>query len=337
MARDSGSAKHFDDGNPMAFSDGEHPLSPPNLTVAAMNSSRISRRSALKHLSATAAVATAAASLHTRLDAADSASGLKGRVHHSVCKWCYPKISLEDLCLAGKAMGLSSIELLQPADFATLKKHGLGCAMVSNPTVEVGKDKVGGIPKAWNRVEYHDALVAGYESHIKAVSDAGFTNLICFSGNRDGMADEQGLANCATGLKRIMKLAEQKKVTIVMELLNSRVNHKDYMCDLSKWGVELCKRIGSERFKLLYDIYHMQIMEGDVIATIRRDHPYFAHYHTGGVPGRNEIDETQELNYPAIMKAVVETGFQGHVAQEFTPKRPDAIASLKQGVQICDV
>jgi hydroxypyruvate isomerase len=227
--------------------------------------------------------------------------------------------------------------LLQPADFPVLKQHGLVCAMVSNPTAEAGGVKVGGIPKAWNRVEYHDALVAAYEPQIKAASEAGFPNVICFSGNRDSMDEETGLKNCAAGLKRLMAFAEKHKVTLVMELLNSRVNHKDYMCDKSAWGVELCKRIGSERFKLLYDIYHMQIMEGDVINTIKRDHSYFAHYHTGGVPGRAEIDDTQELNYPAIMRAIMETGFKGFTAQEFIPKRPDALGSLRQGVRICDV
>jgi len=163
------------------------------------------------------------------------------------------------------------------------------------------------------------------------------TNLICFSGNRAGLDDEKGLENCTLGLKRIMKLAEDKKVIIAMELLNSRVNHKDYQCDHTAWGVELCQRISSERFRLLYDIYHMQIMEGDLIATIRKHHQHFAHYHTGGVPGRNEIDETQEIHYPAVMTAIIETGFKGHVAQEFIPKRKDVLASLRQGVGICDV
>ncbi len=296
----------------------------------------MTRRSALHRLAGTAAVVAAtAASLQQRLGAAEAAAGRKGRINHSVCKWCYPKVSLEDLCVAGKEMGLTSVELLQPADFLTLKKHGLTCAMVSNPTV--GPERLGRIEKAWNRVEHHDQLVTAYEGHIKACADAGLTNLICFSGNRDGLDDGKGIENCALGLKRLMKLAEDSKVTIVMELLNSRVNHKDYQCDKSAWGVELCQRIGSDRFKLLYDIYHMQIMEGDLIATIKKSHQYFAHYHTGGVPGRNEIDETQEILYPAVMKAIVETGFKGHVAQEFIPKRPDVLASLKQGVTICDV
>ena len=296
----------------------------------------MTRRSALSRLAGSAAlVAATAASLQHRLGAVEAAAALKGRINHSVCKWCYPKVSLEELCVAGKEMGLTSVELLQPAEFPTLKKHGLTCAMVSNPSA--GADRLGRIEKAWNRVEHHDQLVPAYEQQIKACAEGGMTNLICFSGNRAGLDDEKGIENCALGLKRIMKLAEDKRVTIVMELLNSRVNHKDYQCDKSAWGVELCKRIGSERFKLLYDIYHMQIMEGDLIATIKQSHQYFAHYHTGGVPGRNEIDESQEIHYPAVMKTIVETGFKGHVAQEFIPKRPDVIASLKQGVTICDV
>ena len=294
-----------------------------------------SRRSFIR-VSAAAVVATAA--LAQRLSAVDEAVGEKGVIRHSVCKWCYPKVSLEDLCLAGKEMGLSSIELLQPADFPTLKKHGLSCAMVSNPTAK-GADgnAIGGIERAWNRPEHHDLLVEAYEPQIHAVADAGFKNLICFSGNRDKMDDETGMKNCAAGLKRLMPLAEKRGVVICMELLNSRVNHPDYMCDKSAWGVELCKQIGSPHFRLLYDIYHMQIMEGDVIATIRKNPEYFAHYHTGGVPGRHEIDETQELNYPAIMRAIVASKYTGHVAQEFIPAKPDALASLKQAVGICTV
>jgi len=255
-----------------------------------------------------------------------------------VCKWCYAKVPLEDLCVAGKEMGLQSVELLQPSDFPTLKKHGLICAMVSNATAQGPDGKpIGQIERAWNRTEHHEALAKAYATQIDAVADAGFKNLICFSGNRAGLDDATGLKNCAEGLKKILPQAEKRGVIICMELLNSRVNHKDYMCDRSAWGVELVKTISSPNFKLLYDIYHMQIMEGDVIATIRREHDAFAHYHTGGVPGRHEIDETQELQYPAIMRAIAETGFKGHVAQEFIPARPDVIGSLKQGVTICDV
>ncbi len=290
----------------------------------------ITRRSALGKMAGSAA-ALAAASLAQRLGAAEAAlgNGLQGRINHSVCKWCYPKISLEDLCVAGKEMGLQSVELLTTDDFPTLKKNNLICAMISGVP--------GGITDGLNRLENHDKIAAFFERTIPIAADAGYPNIICFSGNRRGLDDEKGLENCAIGLKRAVGLAEQHKITIAMELLNSKVDHKDYMCDHTTWGVELCKRVGSERFKLLYDIYHMQIMEGDLIATIRRNHQYIAHYHTGGVPGRAEIDDTQEIHYPAVMKAILATGYQGHVAQEFIPKRPDTLASLKQGVHICDV
>lgn len=294
-----------------------------------MNKS-ISRRTVIRQIAGTATAIGAAKLLAPGLRAAEEANAkLKGRINHSVCKWCYSKVSLEDMCAAGKAMGLHSVELLTVADFPTLKKHGLVCAMVSGVP--------GGIENGLNRVENHDKILEFFERTIPIVAEAGYPNIICFSGNRRGMSDEQGLENCATGLKRMVGVAEKHKVTIAMELLNSKVNHKDYMCDHTVWGVELAKRVGSERFKLLYDIYHMQIMEGDVIRTIKESHQYISHYHTGGVPGRAEIDDSQELYYPAIMKAIGETGFKGFVAQEFVPKRPDVLASLKQGVQICDV
>ena len=260
------------------------------------------------------------------------------RINHSVCRWCYGSIPLEDLCIAAKDIGISSIELVMPDDMPVLEKHGLSCAMISFP---VGKTpdgtEVGLIEKAFNRLAHHDTLVEIYQPHMKAAATAGAENVIVFSGNREGISDEEGLQNCATGLRRLLPLAEKLGLTLVMELLNSKIDHPDYQCDRSAWGVRLCETLGSENFGLLYDIYHMQIMEGDVIATIRKSHPYIAHYHTGGVPGRHEIDETQELNYPAIMQAIVATGFKGHVAQEFIPARPDVLASLKQGVRICDV
>ena len=291
----------------------------------------LTRRSALHKLAGSAAVLTAASSLSHRLNAAEISlvAPFKGRINHSVCKWCYPKIELEDLCKSAKEIGLKSIELLEVKHFETLKKYDLTCAMVSGVP--------GGIGSGLNRIENHDKIVLFFEETTPAVAKAGAPNIICFSGNRAGMDDAQGLENCALGLKRIMPIAEKHKVTVCMELLNSRVNHPDYMCDKSVWGVELVKRVGSERFKLLYDIYHMQIMEGDMIATIKKNYESFGHYHTGGVPGRNEIDDTQEIFYPAVMKAIVETGYKGFVAQEFIPKREDKIASLKQGVRICDV
>ena len=289
-----------------------------------------SRRKAIKTIVASSGV-VAGLSLSQRIEAAEAAlsANLKGRVNHSVCRWCYNSIPLEDLCKAAKNIGLASIELTGPDEWPVLKKYGLTSAMPNG----AGK----GIEKGFNDPQYHDELVESYEAVIPKAANAGLNQIICFSGNRNGLDDEKGIENCAIGLKRLMPIAEKYKVTVAMELLNSKVNHKDYQCDKTPWGVALCEKVGSDRFKLLYDIYHMQIMEGDVIATIRKYHPYISHYHTGGVPGRNEIDETQELYYPAIMKAIVDTGFKGYVAQEFIPKREDKIASLKQGVEICDV
>ncbi|UBM60512.1 TIM barrel protein [Marinilongibacter aquaticus] len=298
-----------------------------------MNKDRSSRRTALKTLTGTAGLSLAYG-LNARLSAAEKImpAELKGRINHSVCQWCYGSIPLEDLCKASVEIGLESIELIGVDDFDTVKKYGLTCAMVQGASREFG------ITNGWNKKENHKGIIERYMYMIDETAKAGFDNVICFSGNREeGLGDEEGLLNCAEGLKKIMSYAEKKKVTVVMELLNSKVDHKNYMCDHTNWGVELCKEIGSERFKLLYDIYHMQIMEGDVIRTINESNQYFAHYHTGGVPGRNEIDETQELYYPAIMEAIVKTGFKGFVAQEFIPKRPDKIGSLEQGVQICDV
>lgn len=298
-----------------------------------MNSSsnNPSRRNVIKKLAGGAAVAFAGASLAHRVSAAEAVieKGLKGKINHSVCRWCYNEIPLEELCKAANKIGIASIELTGPEEWPLLKKYGLTSAMPWG----AGK----GITEGFNNLALHDELVKSYEEIIPKVAAAGLDKIICFSGNRNGLDDEQGIKNCAIGLKRLMPIAEKYKVTMTMELLNSKVNHADYQCDHTAWGAALCDAVGSDNFKLLYDIYHMQIMEGDVIATIRKFNKYIAHYHTGGVPGRNEIDETQELYYPAIMKAIIDTSFKGYVAQEFVPKREDKIASLKQGVLICDV
>jgi len=259
-------------------------------------------------------------------------------IRHSVCKWCYNDIPLEELCFAAREIGLESIELLMPEDFAILEKHGLACAMVSFPTAITPQGvKVGLIEKAFNRPEHHDTLAEVYEQHLKAAAVVGAKQVICFSGNREGMDDEHGIENCVAGLRRILPLAEKLGITLTMELLNSKIDHPDYMCDHTAWGVELCRRLDSENFGLLYDIYHMQIMEGDVIRTIQDNHSYITHYHTGGVPGRNEIDETQELYYPAIMKAILATGYQGFVGQEFIPRNQEYFVSLRKAVEICTV
>lgn len=296
----------------------------------------------MKNSAQTAVISATVASLGTRLVAAEESAAKSGvaagAINHSVCKWCYSSIPLEDFCIAAKEIGLKSVELLETSDFEILNKHDLTCALVTSATgtTKDGK-KVGTIEQAFNRLEHHDALQEANERVLKECAKVGAKQLIVFSGNCDGMDDEQGLENCVIGLQRILPLAEKLGITVTMELLNSRVDHADYMCDLSKWGTALVDKVGSENFKLLYDIYHMQIMEGDIIATIKAKNQYFSHYHTGGVPGRNEIDESQELYYPAIMKAIVDTGFKGYVAQEFIPKREDKLASLKQGVEICTV
>ncbi len=289
----------------------------------------ISRRNALRQTAAGATLAVVTGDLTRGLMAAEGVSGLKGRIHHSVCRWCYGKIPLPDLCRAAREMGITAIDLLGVDEIPVARAHDLTCAMVSGMP--------GGITKGLNRVANHDGMVQWFETAAPRVAALGCTNVICFSGNRDGMSDEEGLEHCATGLKRLLPIADQHRLVLVMELLNSKVDHAGYMCDHTKWGVELCRRTASERFKLLYDVYHMQIMEGDLIRTLRESASCIAHYHTGGVPGRNEIDETQEIHYPAVMRAIVDTGFKGFVAQEFIPKRPDALASLKQGVTLCDV
>jgi hydroxypyruvate isomerase len=280
------------------------------------------RRTALK----TVTLAAAGAALARELRAEDAPPARKGRIRHSVCKWCFGKTSLEDLAAFCAAQGIASIELVGPKDWPVLKKHGLICAMTPSH----------GIVKGLNRKENHAECLKAIRDAIEATAAAGFPNVICFSGNRGGMGDEEAWANCAEALKQVTPLAEDKGVTLCMELLNSKRSHADYHCDRTTWGVELCKRVGSPRFKLLYDIFHMQIMEGDVIDTIREHIAHIGHIHTAGVPGRNEIDETQELCYPPIMKAIADLKFSGYVAQEFIPKR-DPLTSLRQAIDLCDV
>jgi hydroxypyruvate isomerase len=251
---------------------------------------------------------------------------------HSVCRWPYRQLSVEEVARMARELGLDSVELLERDEWPIARSHGLTCAM----GYAAGPDPRTRLTRGFNRVEHHAWLVPAYERTIPLAAASGVPNLICFSGNRDGQTDEEGLAACARGIAALLPAAERHGVTICMELLNSKVDHPDYQCDRTSWGVALAKRLGSERFKLLYDIYHMQIMEGDVIRTIRDNHQYIAHYHTAGVPGRHEIDASQELNYPAIMRAIAETGFTGYVAQEFIPTR-DPRTSLAEAVRICRV
>lgn len=288
-----------------------------------MNAEKFDRRSLLQKASLLATGAMVAPKL------AVAESDLKsmvtnGRIRQSVSKWCYGKIPLDDLCAAGAKLGLKGIDLLGPDSFPTLKKHGLACTMTSG-----GSD--------FNNKAKHDQNVAKVHKAIEANAAYGFRNVIAMAGYRKNMPDDDlGLENAVIGLKRVAALAEKKNVTVCMEYLNSKVNHPGYMFDNMAWGIEVCKRVGSPNVKILYDIYHAQIMEGDIIRTIQTYKEYIGHYHTGGNPGRNEIDETQELYYPAIMRAIVATGFDGYVAHEFVPKR-DPLTSLAQAIKICDV
>ena len=250
-----------------------------------------------------------------------------GRLNQSVCKWCYRNMDLEALCEHAAGMGIVSVELLEKEQWPTVAKYGLTCA--------VGRG-ICNIPNGTNRTENHASIESNARELIAAAGKAGVPSLIVFSGNRRGMSDEEAWENSAAVLNRIKAQAEDQGVTILMELLNSKVNHADYHCDRTAWGVELMKRVESPRVKLLYDIYHMQIMEGDVIRTIRDNMDYIAHFHTGGNPGRHEIDDTQELNYKAISKAIADLEFEGYFAHEFIPVR-DPMTSLRQAVEICTV
>lgn len=292
-----------------------------------MKNSQLSRRDFVRNTSLIAA-GTIAGAMASKTAGAPEVKRVvqKGRINQSVCRWCYGKLSLDELCAAAAKMGIKSVELLRLPDFPTVKKHGLICAMVGSH----------GLTRGMNNKKYHEDCIAKIRSAIDAAAENGFPNVITFSGNRGGIPDDVGLENAVAGLKQVVGYAEKKKVNLCIEYLNSKVNHKGYMFDNMKWGVELCKRVGSERMKILYDIYHAQIMEGDIIRTIRDNKEYIGHYHTGGNPGRHEIDETQELNYGAIMRAIVETGFKAYVGQEYIPAR-DPLTSLAQGVRICDV
>lgn len=286
------------------------------------------RRNALKKI-ALSGVVLSGTGLNLACAQTSEKQALKGNLKHSVSYWTYSYLGLDGLCETIKKIGFNAIDLLGPKDWPTIKAHGVECSMCNGAEIS--------LTEGFNDPKNHAQLIKNYSEIIPLVADAGYTNLICFSGNRNGMDDETGLENCAEGLKKILPIAEKHGVILQMELLNSKVNHKDYMCDRSAWGVELCKRTGSENFKLLYDIYHMQIEEGDLIRTIRENHQYFGHYHTAGNPGRNEIDDSQEINYSAVMKAIAETGFKGYIGQEFVPKAENKIASLEQAIKICDV
>jgi len=290
------------------------------------------RRSAIKTILAGAATLTTLSMAQNTFATKTSEiklAKLKGNINHSVCRWCFNDISLEELCKVGKELGLKAIDLVGPKDWKILEKYDLYSSMCNGAEIS--------LTEGWNTINYHETLIRNYTEMIPLVAKAGYKNLICFSGNRRGMDDDTGLINCTTGLKKILSLAEKHGVVLVMELLNSKVNHKDYQCDHTAWGAELAKTLGSDNFKLLYDIYHMQVNEGNVIQNIREYHQYITHYHTAGVPGRHEIDDTQELYYPAIIRAIKDTGFNGYVAQEFIPAQKDNVESLRKAIQICDI
>ena len=254
------------------------------------------------------------------------------RYKHSVSRWILGKLPLDQVAVEAKRLGYASVDLLEPDEWATVRAHGLTCAMAYAPA---GDPKTR-LTVGWNREEHHAWLLPGYRRGLELAAAAGLPNVICFSGSRGGVGDEQGLATCAAGLRQLTPVAERLGVNVCMELLNSKVDHPDYQCDHTAWGAALAERVGSPRFKLLYDIYHMQIMEGDVIRTIRQHHQHIAHYHVGGVPGRHEPDNTQELYYPAVMRAIADTGFTGYVAQEFIPTG-DPLEALAAAVRICSV
>ncbi len=279
----------------------------------------MTRRSALK--------VAAASSLTAAGMSNASAAPAKGRLKQSAARWCYKNMSLDDLCRQGAEMGLSGIDLVDPKDWPTVQKYGLVSSMVYS---------AGTIPDGWNRKENHDRLVKEAQEGIERAAAAKLPNVITFSGNRRGMSDEEGKENCIIGLRRVKKMAEDSGVTVCLELLNSKIDHHDYMCDHTAWGVDVMKGVDSPRVKLLYDIYHMQIMEGDVIRTIRDNHQYIGHFHTGGVPGRHELDDTQELQWRTVAKAIADLNFQGFMAHEFVPTK-DPMTSLRQAVELCTV
>jgi len=252
----------------------------------------------------------------------------KGRIKQSVSRWCYEKIPLDDLCAAAAQMGLKAVDLLKPDEYEVPARYGLVCSMAYADGGEIGS--------ALNRVENHARIEEGFRKHIPLAAKAGVPNVITFSGLRAGMSDDEGAKNTIIGLNRVKKIAEDHGVNICMELLNSKVDHKDYMCDHTAWGVRVVEAVNSPRVKLLYDIYHMQIMEGDLIRTIQQNIQWLAHFHTGGVPGRHELDGTQEVQWDGVMRGIVAANFQGYVAHEFVPTH-DPLTSLRQAVDLCDV
>jgi len=283
----------------------------------------LTRREAL-----TAAAAAAVLPLQSLAAQPATPAVVKGRLKQSVSRWCYSKIPMPEFCEAVAAMGLTAIDLLGEADWPVVRDHGLICSM--------GNAGGGSIPDGLNVKANHDNIVRNFERLIPKAKALQVPNVITFFGNRRGMSDEEATANCIEGLNRVKKIGEENGVTICVELLNSKIDHKDYQGDRSRFGVEIVKAVASPRVKLLYDIYHMQIMEGDLIRTIRENHEYFAHFHTGGVPGRHELDGTQEVDWRAVATAIADLKYEGYFAHEFVPTR-DPLTSLREAVVLCDV
>lgn len=302
-----------------------------------------SRRSAIKALGTMAAAGTISASALAGESVLNENTGLKNNIKHSVCRWCYGSIDFEDLCKGAVGMGLKSIELTGPKEWPIQKQYGLDCAIGWGdwPEVEInGKKRGTNLSWFFADPATHDVLVPWYEELIPQAAEHGVKNLICFSGNRNGMNDYVGMQNCAKAIRKLIPTLEKHGVVLTMELLSSRDSHRDYMCDHIDWGVSLCEMVNSEHFKLLYDIFHMQSMHGDHIRNIRRYGKYISHYHTGGMPGRKEIDNTQEIYYPAVIQALIDSGYTGYLGQEFIPTPKDKagmLASLERCVKICDV
>ena len=286
--------------------------------------SNLSRRALLK-----SAVANAVG-LEARLSWARDTTvpQRKNRIHQSVCRWCYPGISVDVLCAKAAQIGLCGVDLLEPQDYEIPRRYGLVCTMALIPGVE--------ITDGFNRIENHDALEQGLRKYLPLAAKAGIKRTVTVSGNRKGMDDDTGLKNTVSGLNRVKKIAEDNGIVICLELLNSKVNHPDYMCDHTAWGVRAVQEVNSPNVKLLYDIYHMQIMEGDLIATIQQNIQWIAHFHTGGVPGRHELSTSQEVQWDAVMRGILSTGFDGYVAHEFLPTQ-DPLLSLRQAADLCDV
>ena len=288
---------------------------------------RISRRSMLRQVASEEAAVTLAATPVFSSTAELQTTKRKGRIRQSVPRWCYEKIPLEELCEKGAAMGLKAIDLLNEEEWEVPRRHGLVCSM--------GYAGGGESRRGMNRMENHAKIEAAFRKSIPRAAELGVANVITFSGNREGMSDEEGAKTTIAGLNRVKKIAEDHGVTICMELLNSKVDHRDYMCDRTAWGVRVMKEVNSPRVKL-YDIYHMQIMEGDLIRTITENIEWLGHFHTGGVPGRHELDNTQEVNWAGVMRAIAAAKYEGYVAHEFLPAR-DLLLSLREAVELCDV